>query len=138
MRFHLILFARFASGEFYQRREDGGFKLCMPDRRCFVLSGVPLSSMPRTAGRTPSYDQAIECGWRPNCIAGVKGERGCHEIEFHKFRRTCIATWIRNRIDPRTVMKYAGHADLETTRRAGCLDRDLTPTADNRHGGDDL
>jgi hypothetical protein len=27
----------------------------------------------------------IECGWCPNCIAGVKGERGCDEIEVHKF-----------------------------------------------------
>lgn len=55
--------------------------------------------------------------WCPNCIAGVKGERGCDEIELRKFRRTCITTWLRNRIDPRTVMEYAGHADLETTLR---------------------
>lgn len=59
----------------------------------------------------------IECGWCPNCIAGVKGGRGCGEIELHKFRRTCITTWLRNRIDPRTAMEYAGHADLETTLR---------------------
>jgi integrase len=59
----------------------------------------------------------IECGWCPNCIAGTKGDRGCDEIELHKFRRTCITTWLRNRIDPRTVMEYAGHADLETTLR---------------------
>lgn len=59
----------------------------------------------------------IECGWCPNCIAGVKGECGCDEFELHKFRRTCITTWLRNKIDPRTVMAYAGHADLETTLR---------------------
>ena len=59
----------------------------------------------------------IECGWCPNCVAGVKGECGCDEFELHKFRRTCITTWLRNKIDPRTVMAYAGHADLETTLR---------------------
>jgi integrase len=59
----------------------------------------------------------IECGWCPNCLAKVKGERGCEEFELHKFRRTCITTWLRSKIDPRTVMAYAGHADLETTLR---------------------
>jgi integrase len=59
----------------------------------------------------------IECGWCANCIAGVKGARGCDEFELHKFRRTCITTWLRNGIDPRTVMEYAGHADMETTLR---------------------
>jgi len=59
----------------------------------------------------------IECGWCPNCIEGVKDERGCDEIELHKFRRTCITTWLRSKLDPRTVMAYAGHADLETTLR---------------------
>ncbi len=59
----------------------------------------------------------IECGWCPNCIAGLKGDRGCDEFELHKFRRTCITTWLRSKIDPRTVMAYAGHADLETTLR---------------------
>jgi integrase len=60
----------------------------------------------------------IECGWCENCLAGVKGDRGCSEFELHKFRRTCITTWLRsNNIDPRTVMEYAGHADLETTLR---------------------
>jgi integrase len=28
-----------------------------------------------------------------------------------------ITTWLRNKIDPRTVMEYAGHADLATTLR---------------------
>lgn len=59
----------------------------------------------------------IECGWCANCIAGTKGDRGCEDFELHKFRRTCITTWLRNNIDPRTVMEYAGHADLETTLR---------------------
>ena len=59
----------------------------------------------------------IECGWCANCLAGVKGDRGCDEFELHKFRRTCITTWLRTKIDPRTVMEYAGHADLETTLR---------------------
>lgn len=60
---------------------------------------------------------AITCGHCPNCIEGLKGDRGCDDFELHKFRRTCITTWLRNRIDPRTVMAYAGHADLETTLR---------------------
>lgn len=47
----------------------------------------------------------------------MKGYRGCDEFELHKFRRTCITTWLRSKIDPRTVMAYAGHADLETTLR---------------------
>lgn len=59
----------------------------------------------------------IECGWCKNCVAGVKGELGCGEFELHKFRRTCITTWLRNKIDPRTVMEYAGHSDMETTLR---------------------
>jgi integrase len=75
-------------------------------------NGKLLKMLKRLARRA-----GIECGWCPNCIAGVKGERGCDEIELHKFRRTCITTWLRNRIDPRTVMEYAGHADLETTLR---------------------
>ena len=57
------------------------------------------------------------CGWCDNCHAGLKGDRLCEEFELHKFRRTCITTWLRNKIDPRTVMEYAGHADLETTLR---------------------
>ncbi|HEX3893974.1 MAG TPA: site-specific integrase [Terracidiphilus sp.] len=59
----------------------------------------------------------ITCGHCPNCVEGLKGERGCDDFELHKFRRTCITTWLRNKIDPRTVMAYAGHADLETTLR---------------------
>ena len=59
----------------------------------------------------------IECGWCENCVLGKKGECGCSEFSLHKFRRTCITTWLRNRIDPRTVMEYADHVDLETTLR---------------------
>jgi integrase/recombinase XerD len=70
---------------------------------------VMIKRMARRAG--------IECGWCPNCLAKVKGHRGCEEFELHKFRRTCITTWLRSKIDPRTVMAYAGHADLETPLR---------------------
>lgn len=59
----------------------------------------------------------VECGWCANCVAGTSGDRGCKEFELHKFRRTCITMWLRHGIDPRTVMAYAGHADLETTLR---------------------
>jgi integrase len=75
-------------------------------------NGKLLKMVKRLARRA-----GIECGWCPNCIAKLNDERGCDEIELHKFRRTCIATWLRNRIDPRTVMEYAGHADMETTLR---------------------
>jgi len=69
----------------------------------------------------------ITCGHCSNCIEGLKGERGCDDFELHKFRRTCITTWLRNKIDPRTVMAYAGHADLETTLRY------LRPAAAEEH-----
>ncbi|HUZ93612.1 MAG TPA: site-specific integrase [Edaphobacter sp.] len=69
----------------------------------------------------------ITCGHCPNCIEGLKGERGCDDFELHKFRRTCITTWLRNKVDPRTVMAYAGHADLETTLRY------LRPAAAEEH-----
>jgi integrase len=69
----------------------------------------------------------ITCGHCPNCVEGLKGERGCDDFELHKFRRTCITTWLRNKIDPRTVMTYAGHADLETTLRY------LRPVAAEEH-----
>lgn len=59
----------------------------------------------------------IECGWCPNCQATTKRGLGCLDFELHKFRRTCITTWLRSKLDPRTVMEYAGHADLETTLR---------------------
>ncbi len=76
-----------------------------PNKKLLVM----VKRMARRAG--------IECGWCENCIRGAKGELGCGEFELHKFRRTCITTWLRNRIDPRTVMEYAGHSDLETTLR---------------------
>jgi integrase len=75
-------------------------------------NGQLLKMLKRLARRA-----GIECGWCANCIAGLKGESGCSEIELHKFRRTCITTWLRNQIDPRTAMEDAGHADLETTLR---------------------
>jgi integrase len=76
-------------------------------------NGKLLKMVKRLARRA-----GIECGWCPNCIAKLGGERGCDEIELHKFRRTCITTWLRNpHIDPRTVMEYAGHADMATTQR---------------------
>lgn len=79
-------------------------------------AGRPNGKLLKMVKRLARRSQ-IECGWCPNCIAGVKDERGCDEVELHKFRRTCITTWLRNHIDPRTVMEYAGHADLETTLR---------------------
>lgn len=95
-----------------------GWKKEHPDHNLIVANskGKPntklLVMIKRLARRAK-----IECGWCPNCLAKVKGERGCEEFELHKFRRTCITTWLRSKIDPRTVMAYAGHADLETTLR---------------------
>jgi integrase len=76
-----------------------------PNRKLLVMT----KRVARRAG--------IECGWCKNCVSGAKGEVGCAEFELHKFRRTCITTWLRNKIDPRTVMEYAGHSDMETTLR---------------------
>ena len=76
-----------------------------PNRKLLVMT----KRVARRAG--------VECGWCKNCVDGVKGELGCSEFELHKFRRTCITTWLRNKIDPRTVMEYAGHSDMETTLR---------------------
>ena len=59
----------------------------------------------------------IECGVCNNCRKGAKGVSGCDEFDLHTFRRTCLTTWLRSGIDPRTVMAYAGHADLATTLR---------------------
>ena len=79
-------------------------------------NGKLLRMLKRLARRA-----GIECGWCPNCIARVIGDRSCDKIELHKFRRTCITMWLRSpKLDPRTVMEYAGHADLETTLRYAC------------------
>jgi integrase len=81
-----------------------------------TATGKPNKKLLRMVKRL-ARRAGIECGWCKNCILGRKGECGCSEFELHKFRRTCITTWLRNRIDPRTVMQYAGHSDLETTLR---------------------
>lgn len=92
-------------------------------------TGASRAESDRTYGEGQAEHEAVDhgeearasrrdrVGWCPNCIAGLKGYRGCDEFELHKFRRTCITTWLRSKIDPRTVMAYAGHADLETTLR---------------------
>ena len=89
-----------------------------PDRNLIVpnAKGKPNTKLLRMIKHL-ARRAGINCGWCANCLAGVKGDRGCEQFELHKFRRTCITTWLRNKIDPRTVMEYAGHADLETTLR---------------------
>jgi integrase/recombinase XerD len=99
-------------------RELGDWKSDHPGQNLIVptANGKPntkllamLKGMARRAG--------IECGWCRNCQATSKRGLGCRDFELHKFRRTCVTTWLRSKLDPRTVMEYAGHADLETTLR---------------------
>ena len=89
-----------------------------PDQNLIVANtkGNPNTKLLVTIKRLARRAK-VECGWCPNCLAKVKCERGCEQFQRHKFRRTCITTWLRSKIDPRTVMAYAGHADLETTLR---------------------
>jgi integrase len=79
-------------------------------------AGKPNSKLLRMIKRL-ARRAGVTCGVCPNCASGAQGDSGCDEFELHKFRRTCITTWLRNGIDPRTVMAYAGHKDLETTLR---------------------
>lgn len=37
--------------------------------------------------------------------------------QFHDFRRTCISNWLKHGLKEFDVMKMAGHANFETTRR---------------------
>jgi integrase len=94
------------------------WKVAHPKQNLVVptAKGNPNSKLLRMIKRLARRAE-IECGWCKNCVLGIKGECGCEQFELHKFRRTCITTWLRNKIDPRTVMAYAGHADLETTLR---------------------
>jgi len=36
-------------------------------------------------------------------------------IELHKFRKTAATTWMRKGVDVRTIQRWLGHGDLETT-----------------------
>ena len=36
-------------------------------------------------------------------------------VELHKFRKTAATTWMRNGVDVRTIQRWLGHGDLETT-----------------------
>jgi integrase len=95
------------------------WKEAHPNQNLIVPStkGNPNTKLLRMVKRLAKRAQIV-CGHCSNCLEGLKGDRGCAEFELHKFRRTCITTWLRNpKLDPRTVMAYAGHADLETTLR---------------------
>ena len=55
-----------------------------------------------------------------NCgkCKGCKGKaRECEEWTLHKFRRTYGTTLLRNGINLRTVQRFMGHSDLESTMR---------------------
>ena len=45
--------------------------------------------------------------------AGIEIEHG----EFHDFRRTCLTNWLASGMSEYEVMKLAGHASFDTTRR---------------------
>ena len=47
----------------------------------------------------------------------IRCRAGIDPGEFHDFRRTCITNWFANGLSEYEVMKMAGHASFETTRR---------------------
>jgi len=47
----------------------------------------------------------------------IKEKAGVEDGEFHDFRRTCITNWFANDLSEFEVMKMAGHASFETTRK---------------------
>ena len=95
----------------YWRGSHPSQNLIVPSSNCNPNTRL-LRMVKRMARRAK-----ITCGHCPNCVKGLRGERGCDDFELHKFRRTCITAWLRNKIDPRTVMAYAGNTDLDTTLR---------------------
>jgi integrase len=67
-----------------------------------------LKTLVRNAG--------LNCGKCDGCQRkGYLAE--CGEIELHKFRRTCITTWLRSGLDLSTVQHLAGHSDISSTIR---------------------
>jgi integrase len=54
-----------------------------------------------------------------NCkhCQGCREQDECERWFLHKFRATYTTFLLRSGLDPRTVMKYTGHADLSTIMR---------------------
>ncbi len=57
----------------------------------------------------------LGCGKCANCIKKVTGQIGCDDYYLHKFRATYITSLFRAGFDPVTIMRYAGHENLQTT-----------------------
>ncbi len=55
----------------------------------------------------------LNCGHCRGCVE----TRQCRYWYLHKFRATYTTNLLRAGIDPRTVMKYTGHEDMETIMR---------------------
>jgi integrase len=55
----------------------------------------------------------LNCGHCRGCVE----TRECRRWYLHKFRATYTTNLLRAGIDPRTVMKYTGHEDMETIMR---------------------
>lgn len=55
----------------------------------------------------------LNCGACKTCQA----RKECERWYLHKFRATYITNLLRSGIDPRTVMEYSGHEDLQTILR---------------------
>lgn len=68
---------------------------------------VMLKRIARNAG--------LNCGVCQTCIEGADtSQQECQRWTLKKFRSTYVTTMLRNGIDPRTLMSWTGHEDLET------------------------
>jgi integrase len=55
----------------------------------------------------------LNCGHCEGCVESDQ----CERWYLHKFRATYLTNMLRAGIDPRTVMSYSGHSDMETLMR---------------------
>ena len=55
----------------------------------------------------------LNCGHCESCVESGQ----CEHWYLHKFRGTYLSNMLRGGVDPRTLMSYSGHSDLETLMR---------------------
>ena len=55
----------------------------------------------------------LNCGHCEGCVESGQ----CEHWYLHKFRGTYLSNMLRGGVDPRTLMSYSGHSDLETLMR---------------------
>ncbi|MGP8175905.1 MAG: tyrosine-type recombinase/integrase [Terracidiphilus sp.] len=60
-----------------------------------------------------AHKAGLNCGHCQSC----REHDECERWYLHQFRATYATYLLRSGIDPRTVMKYTGHADMETIIR---------------------